>query len=91
MARSRRRITRFLEKKLAGKQDLASPEDKQSITAVPRSLEKPKELENTSPTCVRKKDSVPLENQKQAQASESDLDLSEQEILQELRLIVTMM
>ena len=65
VASSRIRIVRFLEKKSAGKPDSASPEDNQSITAVPRLREqesesalseKPKELKNTSPTCGRKKD-----------------------------------
>ena len=64
VARSRRKNARFLEKKSGGKPCLASPEDKQSITAVLRSSEqesesalsaKPKELENTSPTCGMKK------------------------------------
>ena len=77
--------SRSLEKKSAGKPDLASPEDKQSITAVQRSREqesenapsaKPKELENSSPTCGRKKDSGSLENHKQAQASESYFNIS---------------
>ena len=54
--------------------DLASPEDKQSITTVLGSHEQEsekalsansKELENTSPIRGRKKDSVSLENQKQ--------------------------
>ena len=87
MACSRRRIAHFLEKKSSGKPYLAAPEDKQhySCSAIPRSHEleseialsaKPMELENTSPTCGRKKDSVSLENQKQAQASEPDLDLN---------------
>ena len=40
-------------------------------------------MENTSPTCGRKMDSVSLEHQKQAQSSESEHDISEQAILQE--------
>ena len=38
------------------------------------------------PTCGRKRDSVSLESQKQHQASESDLNLSEKAIRQELLL-----
>ena len=94
VARSRRRIARFLERKSVGKPDFASPEDKQSITAVPRSRAqepdsalsaKPKELENINLTCGRKKNSVSLDNQKQPKASESDIDMSEQAILQDFR------
>ena len=40
-------------------------------------------MENTSPTCGKKMDSVSLEHQKQAQSSESEHDISEQAILQE--------
>ena len=87
---SRGRFACFLEKKAAGKPDLASPKGNQSITLVPRLREqesesapsaKPKEQENTNPACGSKKNSVSLENQKQVQVSESDLD--EQAILQE--------
>ena len=72
------------------KPDLASPKGNQSITVVPRLREqesesapsaKPKEQENSNPACGSKKNSVSLENQKQVQVSESDLD--EQAILQE--------
>ena len=79
MSCSRRRSARFLEKKSTGKQDLASPEDKQSITAVPRSREQESEIDLSG----RKRDSASLEKQKQNQASESDLALLEQAILQE--------
>ena len=52
LARTRERHTRFLEKKLAGKPDLASPEGKR-VTAVPSEQDSDnslcaKELENTS-------------------------------------------
>ena len=44
LARSRRRHARFLEKKLAGKLDLPSPEDQQDSVCV-------KEVENTCLVC----------------------------------------
>ena len=58
LARSRRRLSRFLEKKSAGNQELASPEDKQNIASVHQLLKLEsvndfpceKELENAGPT-----------------------------------------
>ena len=58
LARSRERHTRFLEKKLAGKPGLVSPEGK-GVTAVPSEQDtdnslSAKELENSSLTCGRR-------------------------------------
>ena len=79
LARSRKRHARFLEKKLAGKPDLASPEEDQqdsdnSVCA--------KELENTSLACGRYSDLVSSENPTPSPAADPDL-LNEQAILHE--------
>ena len=77
MARSRKRHARFLEKKLAGKPDLASPEEDQQdfydYVCV-------KELENSSLACGSNIDLVSSENPSPSPASDSDL-LNEQAIL----------
>ena len=73
---SKERLARFLEKKSAGKPDLASPEDKR-ITAVPCEQDScAKELENTS-LGIRK--SLDLT----CGTSDTDLLAQEQEILRE--------
>ena len=79
MARSRKRHARFLEKKLAGKPDLASPEEDQqdsdnSVCA--------KDLENTSLACGSNSDLVSSENPTPSPAADPDL-LNEQAILRE--------
>ena len=73
MARSRRRHARFLEKKLAGKPDLPSPEDQQYSVCV-------KELENTSLVCGSNRDLESSDNPTQVTAAEPDL-LQEQAVL----------
>ena len=55
LARSRRRHAHFLEKKLAGKPDLPSPEDQQYSVCV-------KELENTSLVCGSDRDLESTDN-----------------------------
>ena len=79
LARSRKRRARFLEKKLAGKPDLASPEEDQqdldnSVCA--------KELGNTSLACGSNSDLVSSENPTPSPAADPDL-LNEQAILRE--------
>ena len=79
LARSRKRHARFLEKKLAGKSDLASPEEDQqdsdnSVCA--------KELENTSLACGSNRDLVSSENPTPSPTADPDL-LNEQAILRE--------
>ena len=79
LVRSRKRHARFLEKRLAGKPDLASPEEDQqdldnSVCA--------KELENTSLACGSNSDLVSSENPTPSPAADPDL-LNEQAILRE--------
>ena len=83
LARSRKRHARFLEKKLAGKPDLASPEEDQQDTDInPVCV---KELENTSLACGSNRDLVSSENPAPSPASDPDLLLvSEQAILCEI-------
>ena len=70
LARSRKRHTRFLEKKLAGKPDLASPEeDQQDLDNSVRV----KELENTSLACGSNRDLVSSENPTPSPAADPDL------------------
>ena len=64
LARSRKRHTRFLEKKLAGKPDLASPEEDQQDSDNSVCV---KELENTSLSCGSNSDLVSSENPHQVQ------------------------
>ena len=59
LARSRKRHARFLEKKLAGKPDLASPEEDQQDSDNSVCV---KELENTSLACGSNRDLVSSEN-----------------------------
>ena len=77
LARSRKRHTCFLEKKLAGKPDLALPEEK-SITTVPGFPDAVdslcvKELENTSPVGGSSRDLVSLEDPTSSPDSDPDL------------------
>ena len=83
LARSRKRHARFLEKKLAGKPDLASPEEDQQYTVInPVCV---KELENTSLACGSNRDLVSSENPAPSPASDPDLlSVSEQAILCEI-------
>ena len=83
LARSRNRHARFLEKKLAGKPDLASPEeDQQDPDINPVCV---KELENTSLACGSNRDLVSSENPAPNPASDPDLlSVSEQAILCEI-------
>ena len=81
LARSRKRHARFLEKKLAEKPDLASPEEDQqdSDNSVCG-----KELENTSLSCGSNSDLGSPENQTPSPAADPDLlVLNEQAILRE--------
>ena len=85
LARSRKRHTRFLEKKLAGKPDLAMPEEK-SITTVPGFPDAVdslcvKELENTSPVGGSSRDLVSLEDPTSSPDSDPDLSINERAIL----------
>ena len=85
MARSRKRYARFLEKKFAGKPDLALPEEK-SIITVPGALDAVnspgvKELENTSLTSGSNRDLVSLEDPTSSPDSDPDLSINEQAIL----------
>ena len=85
LARSRKRHTRFLEKKLAGKPDLALPEEK-SITTVPGFPDAVdslcvKELENTSPVGGSSRDLVSLEDPTSSPDSDPDLSINERAIL----------
>ena len=80
LARSRKRHARFLEKKLAGKPDLASPEEDQQDSDI--NLVCVKELENTSLACGSNRDLVSSENPAPSPASDPDLlSVSEQAIL----------
>ena len=81
LTRSRKRHVRFLEKKLAGKPDLASPEEDQqdSVNSV-----FVKELENTSLSCGSNSDLVSSENPTPSPIADPDLlVLHEQAILRE--------
>ena len=77
LARSRKRHTRFLEKKLAGKPYLASPEEEQQNSDNSVCV---KELENTSLACGSSMDMVSSENPTPSPTADSDL-LKEQAIL----------
>ena len=79
MAHSRKRHGRFLEKKLAGKPDLASPEEDQQDSDDSVCV---KELENTSLACGSNRDLVCSENPTPSPAADSDL-FNEQAILPE--------
>ena len=70
---SRRRHTHFLEKKLAGKPDLPSPEDQQDSVCV-------KEVENTSLVCGSDRDLESSDNPTPAPPAEPDL-LQERAVL----------
>ena len=85
LAPSRKRHARFLEKKLAGKPDLALPEEK-SITTVPGVPDAVdplcvKELENTSPVGGSSRDLVSLEDPTSSPDSDPDLSIMERAIL----------
>ena len=88
LARSRDRHRHFLEKKLAGKPNLPSPEDKRISTVPTREQDSDnslcaKNLENTSTkSCGSSGDPVSLENPTPAPASDPDL-LNEQSTLLE--------
>ena len=81
LARSRKRHARFLEKKLAGKPDLASPEEDQQDSENSVCV---KELENTSLACGSNTDLVSSENPIPSPADPDLLSLSEQAILCEI-------
>ena len=81
LASSRKRHARFLEKKLAGKPDLASPEEDQQDSDNSVCV---KELENTSLACGSKTDLVFSENPTPSPADPDLLSLSEQAILCEI-------
>ena len=79
MACSRKRHARFLEKKLAGKPDLASPEEDQQDSDNSVYV---KELENISLACGSNRDLVSSENTTPSPASDPDLlSLNEQAFL----------
>ena len=79
LARSRKRHARFLEKKLAGKPDLASPEEDQQDSDNSVCV---KELENTSLSCGSNSDLVSSENPTPSPIDDPDLlVLYEQAIL----------
>ena len=85
LAHSRKRHARFLEKKLAGKPDLALPEEK-SITTVPGVPDVVdslcvKELENTSPVGGSSRDLVSLEDPTSSPDSDPDLSINKWAIL----------
>ena len=85
LASFRKRHARFLEKKLAGKPDLALPEEK-SITTVPGVPDAVdslcvKELENTSPVGGISRDLVSLEDPTSSPDSDPDLSINERAIL----------
>ena len=87
LARSRKRHVWFLEKKLTGKPDLASPEEDQQVSD---NSVRVKELENTSLACGSNTDLVSLENPTPSPADPDLLSLSKQAILCEiLDIIVT--
>ena len=77
LARSRKRHARFLEKKSAGKPDLASPEEDQQYSDNSVCV---KELENTSLACGSNRDLVSSENPTPSPAADPDL-LNDQAIL----------
>ena len=77
LSRSRKRHARFLEKKLAEKPDLASPEEDQQDSDNSVCV---KELENTSLACGSDRDLVASENPTPNPAADPDL-LYEQAIL----------
>ena len=79
LACSRKRHARFLEKKLAGKPDLASPEEDQQDSDNSVCV---KELENTSLACGGDRDLVSSENPTPSPAADPDL-LNKQAILRE--------
>ena len=79
LARSRKRHARFLEKKLAGKPDLASPEEDQQDLDNSVCV---KELENTRFACGSNRDLVLSENPTPSPAADLDL-LNELAILRE--------
>ena len=79
MARSRKRHAWFLEKKLAGKPDLASPEEDQQDSDNSVCV---KELEDTSLACGSNRDMVSSENPTPSPAADPDL-LNEQAIFRE--------
>ena len=70
LARSRKRQARILEKKLAGKPDLASPEEDQQDLNNSVCV---KELENTSLACGSNRDLVSSENPTPSPATDPDL------------------
>ena len=70
LARSRKRHARFLEKKLAGKPDLASPEEDQQDLNNSVCV---KELENTSLACGSSRDLASSENPTPSPATDPDL------------------
>ena len=70
LARSRKRHSRFLEKKLAGKPDLASPEEDQQDSDNYVCV---KELENTSLSCGSNSDLVSSENPTPSPIADPDL------------------
>ena len=81
MARSRKGHARLREKKLAGKPDLASPEEDQQDSDNSVCV---KELENTSLSCGSNSDPVSMENPTPSPAAEPDLlVLNEQSIPRE--------
>ena len=69
LAHSRKRHARFLEKKLAGKPDLASPEEDQQDSDNSVCV---KELENTSLACGSNRDLGSLENPTPSPAADPD-------------------
>ena len=77
LVRSRNRHTGFLEKKLAGKPDLTSPEEDQQDSDNSVCV---KELENTSLSCGSNRDLVSLENPTPSPAADPN-QLNEQAIL----------
>ena len=85
LARSRKRHARFLEKKLAGKPDLALSEEK-NIATVPGVWDAVdslcvKELENTSPVDGSSRDQVSLEDPTSSPDSDPDLSINERAFL----------
>ena len=85
LARSRKRHASFLEKKLAGKPDLALPEEKNinTVPIVPDAVDSlcVKELENTSPEGGSSRDLVSLEDPTSSPDSDPDLSINELAIL----------
>ena len=70
LAHSRKRHTQFLEKKLAGKPDWASPEEDQQDSDNSLCI---KELENTSLACGSKRDLASSDNPTRRPAADPDL------------------